>query len=52
MRPDDKVRLQHILDEANEACKYASDISYDEFLKDGKTARAIIRSVEVIGEAA
>ena len=52
MRPDDKVRLQHILDEANEACKYASDISYDEFLKDGKTARAIIRAVEVIGEAA
>ncbi len=49
MRPEDKVRLQHILDEADEACKYAKDISFEEFLKDGKTARAIIRSVEVIG---
>ncbi len=52
MRPEDKVRLQHILDEANEACNYAKDMSFNEFLKDGKTARAIIRSVEIIGEAA
>jgi uncharacterized protein with HEPN domain len=52
MQSEDKVRLLHILDEANEACKYAENISFDEFLKDGKTARAIIRSVEVIGEAA
>ena len=52
MQPEDKVRLQHMLDEANEACKYAENISFDDFLKDGKTARAIIRSVEVIGEAA
>jgi len=52
MRPEDKVRLQHIIDEANEACTYARDISFDEFLKDGKTARAIMRSVEIIGEAA
>ena len=52
MQPEDKVRLQHILDEANEACNYAENLSFDEFLKDGKTARAIIRSVEIIGEAA
>ena len=52
MRPEDKVRLQHILDEANAACIYAQDMSFDEFHKDGKTARAIIRSVEIIGEAA
>ncbi len=52
MRPEDIVRLLHILDEAREACKYAEELSFDEFLKDGKTARAIIRSVEVIGEAA
>jgi len=44
MLPEDKVRLQHILDEAHEACTYAEDISFDDFLKDGKTARAIIRS--------
>ncbi len=52
MRSEDRIRLQHILEEANEACKYAKDISLEEFLQDGKTARAIIRSIEVIGEAA
>ena len=45
MQPEDKVRLQHILDEAIEACKYAEDLSFDEFLKDGKTARAIIENL-------
>jgi uncharacterized protein with HEPN domain len=52
MLPEDRIRLQHIIDEAKEACKYAEEVSFDEFLKDGKTARAIIRSMEVIGEAA
>jgi uncharacterized protein with HEPN domain len=45
MQPEDKVRLQHILDEANEACKYVEDISYDEFLKDGKTSGKQLSSV-------
>ena len=49
---EDNVRLQHILEEAKEACKYVEGYSLDDFLKDGKTARAIIRSIEVIGEAA
>ncbi len=52
MQSKDRIRVQHILDEANEACKYAKGISFDEFVEDGKTARAVIRSVEVIGEAA
>ena len=52
MQSKDRIRVQHILDEANEACKYAKGISFDEFVEDGKTVRAVIRSVEVIGEAA
>lgn len=28
------------------------DYTFEDFLRDGKTARAIIRSIEVIGEAA
>lgn len=52
MLPEDKIRLQHIIEEANEACRYADGISFEDFLNDGKTARAIIRSMEVIGEAA
>jgi uncharacterized protein with HEPN domain len=52
MQSEDKIRLHHILDEANEACQYVEGLSFDEFRKDGKTVRAVIRSIEVIGEAA
>lgn len=52
MQSEDKIRLYHILDEANEACRFAGGLSFDEFRKDGKTVRAVIRSIEVIGEAA
>ncbi|MDI6686786.1 MAG: DUF86 domain-containing protein [Desulfobacterales bacterium] len=52
MQSKDRIRVRHILDEAAEACKYAEGISFDEFVEDGKTVRAVIRSIEVIGEAA
>ena len=52
MQSKDRIRVRHILDEANEACKYVEGISFDEFVEDGKTVRAVIRSIEVIGEAA
>ncbi len=52
MQSKDRIRMQHILDEANEARKYVEGISFDEFVEDGKTVRAVIRSIEVIGEAA
>jgi uncharacterized protein with HEPN domain len=48
----DRIRLQHLLDEAYEACSYVESISFDDFVQDGKTVRAVIRSIEVIGEAA
>ncbi len=51
MLPEDKIRLEHIF-EANEACAYLQNISFAEFVKDGKTVRAVIRSLEIIGEAA
>jgi uncharacterized protein with HEPN domain len=52
MQSKDRIRIQHILDEAEEASKYIEAISFEEFIKDGKTVRAVIRSIEVIGEAA
>jgi len=52
MQSEDKIRVQHILDEAAEACRYAEGITFDEFVKDAKTVRAVIRCIEVIGEAA
>ena len=51
MQSEDKIRLRHILDEAAEACHYVEDIAFDEFAKEGKTVRAVIRCIEVIGEA-
>jgi len=36
MRPEDRVRLQHILEEAGEACKYAEGLSFEAFAQDGK----------------
>ena len=52
MHKDDVIRLQHIIAEAEDACTFAADMSFNEFVKDRKTAKAIIRSVELIGEAA
>lgn len=52
MRSEDIIRLKHILDEAHEACQFVEGLSFNEFQKDGKTVRAVIRSIEIIGEAA
>lgn len=35
MQSKDRIRVQHILEEAGEACKYAEGISFDEL----KTAK-------------
>lgn len=49
---EDKIRLQHILDEANEAQEFVKDISFNELKNDSKTVHALLRSIEIIGEAA
>ena len=51
MLHEDMIRLRHIIAEAEEACAFAENMSFNEFMGDRKTAKAIIRSVEVIGEA-
>lgn len=45
MQSKDRIRIQHILDEAGEACKYAEGNSFDGFVEDSKTVRAVIRSM-------
>jgi len=52
MRPDDKIRLQHILDESQEALHFVANLTFEAFQEDSKTVHAVIRSIEVIGEAA
>ena len=32
MQSEDRIRIQHIIDEAGEACKYAEGLSFEEFV--------------------
>lgn len=44
--------LQDIISSIQKIQKYSRGLSFDEFIKDGKTADAVIRNLEIIGEAA
>ena len=41
-----------ILDSAHKILDYTKDLSFDHFIKVGKTVDAVIRNFEIIGEAA
>jgi len=43
--------LQDILDAVNDIERFVADMSYEQFIKDKKTFNAVVRSIEVIGEA-
>lgn len=47
----DKDYLRDIQDAIHRILAYTEHLSYDEFLEDGKTQDAVIRNVQVIGEA-
>jgi len=49
---EDTVRLRHMLESANEACTFLGNSSFEEFRENRMMANAIIRSLEVIREAA
>lgn len=49
---DDTGRLRHMLDAALEAQTFMKDITQESLREDRKTTQAVIRSIEVIGEAA
>ena len=48
---DDKVFLSHILDEVVFVLRETKDLKYEDLTKDEVLKRALIRSLEVIGEA-
>lgn len=52
MQPNDRIRLQHILDESNEINKFVKGYNYERFKNDNKTVHAVLRAIEIIGEAA
>jgi uncharacterized protein with HEPN domain len=44
--------LHDILEAIADIETFVDDLSYEEFVKDRKTLNAVVRSIEVIGEAA
>ena len=43
--------LQDILDAVNDIESFVDNMTYEEFIKDRKTLNAVVRSIEIIGEA-
>jgi uncharacterized protein with HEPN domain len=44
--------IQDMLDSAEKAVKFVGEMKYEQFSKDDKTTYAVIRAIEIIGEAA
>lgn len=52
MGPDDAIRVRHMLDAAREAISFAAGRSRDDLDRDRMLVLAIVKDVEIIGEAA
>ena len=52
MKKDDTVYLRHILDAINLIEEYTEGMSENEFLSNSMAHDAVIRQIEIIGEAA
>lgn len=52
MRQDDRVRLRHMSDAAREACRFIQGRSRDDLDHDVQLVWALVKAVEIIGEAA
>jgi uncharacterized protein with HEPN domain len=47
----DRDFLEHIGEAAERAASYTAKMTFQEFLKDTKTQDAVVRNIEIIGEA-
>lgn len=52
MRPDDLIRLRHIVDAAREAIGFVRDRRREDLDGDRQLVWALVKAVEIIGEAA
>jgi uncharacterized protein with HEPN domain len=52
MQKDDQIRLRHMLEAAKEALSFAQDETRASLEKDRKLELALVKSIEIIGEAA
>jgi len=51
-RPDDITRIHHMLESAIEAKTFLGELLFEDFQKNRIIGNAIVRSLEVVGEAA
>lgn len=49
---DNRLYLNDIYLSINKIISYVNGLSFDDFMKDGKTIDAVIRNLEIMGEAA
>ncbi len=52
MQPNDRIRLLHMLDAAREAISFASGRTAEDLANDRVLALALVKCIEIIGEAA
>jgi len=52
MKREYKDYVDDIIDAMSKATEFLGDVRFDEFAKDNKTIFAVIRALEIIGEAA
>ena len=52
MKFDDKIRLQHMLDAAQEAITFLQTLKGEQLKNSRLVSQAIVRLIEVVGEAA
>jgi uncharacterized protein with HEPN domain len=52
MKPEDGIRIQHMIDAANEALFFTGDIVEEDFSRNRMLILSVIKEVEIIGEAA
>ena len=50
--PDDNARLQHMLDAARTAVGFVQDRQPDDLIHDLQLALAVVKAIEIVGEAA
>ncbi len=52
MLSDDDIRLRHMLDAAREATSFVRDCTRDDLNTDRQLVLALIKNIEIVGEAA
>jgi uncharacterized protein with HEPN domain len=50
-KPNAFVRVMHILDSIDKIDRFITNFDYEAFTKDEKTIAAVVRQIEIIGEA-